>query len=610
MTGQGVFGSLGLLRHPLEVEAQLGGGFTGLDWLIVGLALLAITILGERLTGKQESIRDFYLGGRSLPWYAVSASIIATEISAVTFFAVPSMVWREGGSLLYLQIGLFSALVARLVVATVLVPAYYEREVYSPYEFMGNRLGPAVRRMTTGLFMIGGALAQASRVYITAVVIEVLAQEELAAASSLTGLPPLACAIVAIALVALLWTWIGGVATVVWTDAMLFLLFVGGMLGMLVALHAGVEGGLGESWRLAMDSGRLGLIDTDFAFTKPYTLWAVLFAASWGLIGPYGTDQLIVQRLLCCRSKRDAQLAMVGSYAAVIVIALAFLIGIGLYGYYLEHAMSEGALALVGDKPERILPVFVREELPAGVRGLVLAAAFAAAISSLDSILAALGQASQATVWPLVRRALGWPAEGDEGGSIRVGRAFVIFWAAALAALAVAMPVIEAQYDDLLGLALGMSGLVGGPLLAGFALSWGSGTRGAAGYLWAAPLGLLTVLFGIWHGEVAYAASWWVAGGFLALWLFLGLPRRRQPHGSIQTLWLAFTLFLLTRLAEVGAFDDGRSIAWPWYVPVGSSMTLLYAYLLDRPSSRGPSPPGPSPPGTSPVGTSPSRPSR
>ena len=78
MTGQGVFGSLGLLRHPLEVEAQLGGGFTGLDWLIVGLALLAITILGERLTGKQESIRDFYLGGRSLPWYAVSASIIKT----------------------------------------------------------------------------------------------------------------------------------------------------------------------------------------------------------------------------------------------------------------------------------------------------------------------------------------------------------------------------------------------------------------------------------------------------------------------------------------------------------------------------------------------------
>lgn len=575
---------LGLLARSQGPE--LGGGFTGLDWVIVGLALVAITVIGERLTGKQESLRDFYLGGRSLPWFAVSASIIATEISAVTFFAVPSMVWREGGSLLYLQIGLFSALVARLVVATVLVPAYYEREVYSPYEFMGNRLGPAVRRMTTGLFMVGGALAQAARVYITAVVIEVLAQEELAAAAHLTGLSPLACAIVAIALVALLWTWIGGVATVVWTDALLFLLFVGGLVGMLIALHLGVSGGLGESWQLALESGRLQLVETEFAFTQPYTLWAVLFAASWGLIGPYGTDQLIVQRLLCCRSKRDAQLAMIGSYAAVIVIALAFLVGIGLHGYYLEHSMSDGALALVGDKPERILPVFVREELPVGVRGLVLAAAFAAAISSLDSILAALGQASQATFWPLLRRMVGRSASPDDAGSIRAGRAFVIFWAAALAGLAIVMPAIEAQYDDLLGLALGMSGLVGGPLLAGFVLSWLPGERGSSGYLWSAPLGLLTVLFGIWHGEAAYAASWWVAGAFIGLWFLLGLPRRRQPHGSIQTIWLAFTLFLLTRLAEVGDFDDGRSIAWPWYVPVGSSMTLLYAYLLDRPPSR------------------------
>lgn len=569
--------------------ADLGGGFTGLDWLVVGLTLAAITIAGERLTGKQESVRDFYLGGRRLPWYAVSASIIATEISAVTFFAVPSMVWREGGSLLYLQIGLFSALVARLVVARVLVPAYYEREVYSPYEFMGNRLGPAVRRMTTGLFMLGGALAQASRVYITAVVIEVLAQEELTAVSSLTGLSPIACAVLGIALVAMVWTWIGGVATVVWTDAMLFLLFVGGMLGMLVALSAGVDGGLSESWRLAMESGRLQLVDTEFAFTKPYTLWAVLFAGSWALIGPYGTDQLIVQRLLCCRSRRDAQLAMVGSYAAVVVIGLAFLIGIGLYGYYLENVMSEGAAALVGEKPERILPVFVREELPVGVRGLVLAAAFAAAISSLDSILAALGQASQATLWPALRRAFGAGTDADDegAGAIRVGRAFVILWAAALAALAIAMPAIERAYDDLLDLALGMSGLVGGPLLAGFVLSWLPGDRGAAGYLWSAPLGLLTVLFGIWHGEVAYATSWWVVGVFLVLWVTLGLPRRRRPHGVIQTIWLAFTLFLLTRLAEVGDFDDGRSIAWPWYVPVGSSMALLYAYLLDRPGASG-----------------------
>ncbi len=197
-----------------EAVPTLGGGFSVVDWLVVLAVLVVITILGERLAGKQESVRDFYLGGRRLPWFAVSASIIATEISAVTFFVVPSMVWRPGGTLLYLQVGVFSALVARLIVAFVLVPAYYEREVYSPYEYMGNRLGAGVKKLTTALFMVGGLLAQASRVYITAVIIEVLAKEELDAVAAMTGLTPIAAAIGAIALVALLWTWLGGVATV------------------------------------------------------------------------------------------------------------------------------------------------------------------------------------------------------------------------------------------------------------------------------------------------------------------------------------------------------------------------------------------------------------
>ena len=575
----------------------MDGGFTTIDWLVVLAVLVAITIIGERLTGKQESVRDFYLGGRRLPWFAVSASIIATEISAVTFFVVPSMVWREGGNLLYLQIGLISSLVARLVVATVLVPAYYEREIYSPYEFMGNRLGGGVRKMTTGLFMIGGMLAQAARVYVTAVVIEVLAKEELDVIAAYTGISPIAAAILAISLVALLWTWIGGVATVVWTDAMLFILFLAGMGVMVFVLHAGTEGGLAQAWSLASEAGKLQFSDTEFAFTKPYTMWAVVFAASWGLIGPYGTDQLIVQRLLCCKSKRDAQLAMIGSYAAVIVIGLAFLIGIGLVGYYATNGMSEAAQTLVAGEPARILPVFVREVLPVGVRGLVLAAAFAAAISSLDSILAALGQVSLATFWhPWRNRAatgggdvmvdLG-SLEGEEAArSLRVSRLFILGWTVILGLLAMGMGVIERGYDDLLGLALAMSGFVGGPLLAGFVLSLLPGKRGAAGFMWAAPLGVLTVLFAIWHGEVAYTTSWVAISVLFFLWLLFGLPRRRQPFGAVQSLLFAFTLFLLTRVAEIGAFDDGNSIAWPWYVPVGCTVTFVYALLLDRPRRR------------------------
>ncbi|MEM8713966.1 MAG: hypothetical protein AAGG01_23740, partial [Planctomycetota bacterium] len=512
------------------------------------------------------------------------------------FFVVPSMVWRPGGTLLYLQVGVFSALVARLIVAFVLVPAYYEREVYSPYEYMGNRLGSGVRKMTTGLFMLGGMLAQASRVYITAVIIEVLAKEELDAIASMTGVPPIGAAIAAIALVALLWTWLGGVATVIWTDAFLFLMFLAGLLGMLLVLHSGTDGGLSASIELAEQSGRLQFLDTDFAFSKPYTLISVLIAISWGFVGPFGTDQLIVQRLLCCKDEADAKKAMIGSYLSVVVIGLAFLVGIGLLGYYATHSMSEAASALTaeGAKPERILAVFVREELPVGVRGLVLAAAFAAAISSLDSILAALGQTTLATVWTpwRSRRGSRWSDEASEArASLRASRVIVAVWAVVRAVAALAMQAIEARYGNLLDLALAMSAFVGGPLLAGFALSWlpqpeglrdPRHARGSAGFMWAAPLGVLTVLFASWHGEVAYVASWWAISTVFALWLFFGLPRRAQPFGAVQTLLYGFVLFLITRLAEVGDFDDGKSIAWSWYVPVGSSVTFLFALLLDK----------------------------
>ena len=573
----------------------LAGGFTAVDWAIVVGFLAAVTWVGHRLTGEQSGLRDFYLGGRRLPWYAVSASIIATEISAVTYFVVPSMVAREGGTLLYLQVGLISALVARTFIALVLVPAYYDREIYSPYDFMGDRLGGGVRKMTTGLFMIAGTLGQAARVYVTAVVIDVLSREQLQVVSNLTGLPTLAVAIALIAAVALLWTWIGGVATVVWTDALLFVLFIVGLCAMLVVLQGDIDGGLGAAWTAASEAGRLQLFDPSWSMLAPYTLFSVVVGASIGFIAPYGTDQLIAQRLLTCRSKRDAQLAMLTSNLSVIVVGLAFAVGIGLIGYYGQTEMSSGAAAMVADKPERILPVFVREVLPVGVRGLVLAAAFAAAISSLDSILAALGQATSSlrSSWAEQRAVAGEDAS-DPGGSLRFTRFAVLGWAVLLATVAWLMQYVEAQYKSLLDLSLAMSAFVGGPILAAFLIArFAPAGRGAAGFLWATPLGALAVLFTKWHGPAAYAASWWLVGAVFLLWLLFGLPRRRHPYAAIQTIWYAFSLFLLTRVAEVGDFEPSRpggpprAIAWPWYVPIGAAITLVYAFLLDRPARRG-----------------------
>src|SRR5688572_15371258 len=179
------------------------------------------TAVGYLMRGKQATIRDFFLGGRKLPWPAVCGSIIATEISAVTFISVPALAFAAGGDMTYLQLALGSIL-ARFLIGWFMVPAYYEREIYSPYEYLGIKLGPAVNRLTTVLFSVGAVLGQGVRVFTTALVLRVI-----------TGLD-LVTSIWVIGAVAVVWTLMGGITTVIWTDVVQFLVFLFGGIFALV----------------------------------------------------------------------------------------------------------------------------------------------------------------------------------------------------------------------------------------------------------------------------------------------------------------------------------------------------------------------------------------
>lgn len=590
---------------------DLPGGFGLLDGAVILGVLVLTTILGHRLAGRQRTTRDFFLGGRKLPWYAVAASIIATEISAVTFVSFPSVVARPGGNLTYLQIGLFGSLIARALVAWLLVPRYYEREVYSPYDWMGNRLGEGVRRATTALFAVGAVLAQSSRVYLAAKLVEVLLYEPLHGLVDRFGGTPIVWAVVLIGLVAVVWTWMGGIATVVWTDAILFLLFLVGIVTVLVAAFAGLPESLGEVLARAGDAGKLKLIAADapatselsffpWLFTEADTIWAALFFASWGMVGPYGTDQMLVQRLLCCRDVRSARKAMLASYCAMLVTILVAGVGIALWAWYGAHPPTGDAARLLDEDVERMLPLFVREVLPAGLRGVVVVGALAAAISSLDSVLAALAQTTMhAFVEPFQRRRrsggaraplppLGGPE--DASRALLTSRLLVLGWAVLLCVAAVQVDTVRRTFPSLLQLALASAGFTGGAVLAAFGLACLPGSRGAAGFLWAAPLSVATVLFATFHppsSPWSYPASWTFAAVVLALWVPLGLARRPRPVGAAQTLLLAFYLFLLTRLAKVGDVVDGRSLAWPFLVPVGCTAAFVLALVLDRPRRKG-----------------------
>ncbi len=626
--------------------ASLSAQFTLWDWGVVVVYLALTTWLGAKMAGKQATIRDFFLGGRKLPWYAVSGSIIATEISAVTFVGVPYVVFASGGDFTYLQLGLIGTFLARIIVGYVLVPAYYEREIYSPYDYIGNRLGGNTRGVSTGLFMLGGMLAQSARVYLTALVLTVVLSTQLDWLSMHLGASPLAWAIILITIVAVIWTLIGGITTVIWTDVMLFIMF---MLGAFIALGTvivNLDGGFAEvlraGWSVRADRagpdevvhwwnwGKFTFFDFETRypeiFTKPYTMLAAVVAATWGSLHPYGADQLIVQRMFCCKSEKQARWAIISSTAGQMVTLTVMLVGVGLYAYYTQQVdeaatatevarhpdfpmLSGEGLELFEKEPNRIFPIFIVDVIPVGLKGLLIAAIFAAAISSLTSILAALSQTVMSAFYiPLRQRvvaAAGKPTDtaaaaqpsevsAEDRHSVFMGRVFVLLWGVVLAVFAYYVQAMSALFPEILNLALAMAGFAGGALLAGFFLGFLPLRIDGWGYQFAAPLSVLYIFAVVFHEPWANTVCWVAAVVLLVFWILMHALRSpsappRVPVVIQLLLYLAGIAGMLW-ISYYGHFGieivDGEpvytNLAWPWYVPVGSSVGFLLGWLLAR----------------------------
>ena len=420
------------------------------DWLIVGIYILGTTLVGHRLKGKQKSTRDFFLGGRDLPWYAVTASTIATTISAVTFIGVPALIYAVDGNYVYLQLAL-GGIIARILVARFLVPLYYEKEFYSPYEYMSDRLGPVVGRITAGMFFLGGILGQGVRVYATALVLELIT------GWSLTE------SIVLIAVFAVLWTWMGGIAAVIWTDFVQFFILIGGGIAALIFITGALPDGWTSLVTVGQQADKFALWDFSTDPRLAFTFWAALIAMPFQNVAVYGTDHLFVQRLLCCRNQKEAQKAVLWSTIGELVPVLMLTVGAGLFAFYEYFPLSEDLAALVAERGDRIFPAFIISEIPTGLKGLLIAGVLSAAISSLDSILAALSQISLTMFYkPFIN-----PGAG-ETQLLKVSRLLVIFWGAILALMAWQF---SASKLDIVTLAFSMTTYTWGPMLGLFLLS-------------------------------------------------------------------------------------------------------------------------------------------
>ncbi len=400
--------------------------FTPIDWLVVLGYLVLTTIVGHRMRGKQASIKDFFLGGRSLPWPAVSGSIIATEISGVTFIGVPGAVMALQGDFTYLQWAIGS-IIARIFVGIFFVKVFYEKDIYSPYDYMGNRLGAGVKRLATVLFTVGSILAQSVRVLVAALPLKVV-----------TPLPFEWC-IILIGLVAIGWTLMGGMRTVIWTDVMQFGLFVIGGLTALIWMVASFPGGWDTLISTASSVQQFDgsvvdklqvwnfSLDPDIEFT----FWVALFAVPFLNLNAFGVDQLNAQRMFCCQNPSHAKKAIIWSSIGQLVTVLMLFVGAALFTFYQLNPPTDpmimDAMKWEGGQPgegDMVFPVWIVTELPVALRGLILAGIFAAAISSLDSILAALSQ----TTLSLFKKTDEDLSDSEHMKMVKLSRLLVLVW--------------------------------------------------------------------------------------------------------------------------------------------------------------------------------------
>lgn len=414
-------------------------GISLTNLLVVLAYVVAVAAIGSVLGRRQKDASDYFLADRSVPWWAACFSIVATETSALTVISVPATAYGGGMWMLQLAAGY---LIGRIAVSVFLLPRYFQGELSTAYMLLERRFGTGARRLASLVFLVTRTLADAVRIYATAIPLALI-----------TGLPTWQ-SILAIGVFTLVYSYYGGLKAVVWVDvAQMFIYIVGGMAVLWVLVDV-VPGGWPEIARRAGEAGKLRIVHLDGGPASAQWLFTGLIGGAFLTMASHGADHLIVQRLLASPSLADARKALVGSGIIVLLqFALFLVIGAGLWVFYDGRAF---------DTPDAIFPTFALNSLPAGVSGLVVAAILAAAMSSSLNALAAV---SVHDVYvPLTGRG------GDDRHLLRVGKRFTLFWGVLLIFVSLAFQAVRPG-TPLVVIALQIASFTYGGLLGGFMLA-------------------------------------------------------------------------------------------------------------------------------------------
>src|SRR5690242_15979857 len=489
-------------------------GLSALDALVILAYLAGTTLLGIWVGRRQRDAKDYFVAGRTIPWWAVMFSVVASETSALTFISIPGLAYI--GNLGFLQVSV-GYLLGRIVVASVLLPRYYQGELVTAYALLEQRFGLTTRRFTSIVFMVTRGLADSVRVFATAIPIALI----------LEGVVPrqwvMPTAVLVLGTLTIIYTYRGGMRAVVWTEILQATVYLIGGIAALVLLGQLVSGGWSDIIARAGPAGKLQFIDFYTGFDRPHTIFAGLIGGAFLSMASHGADQLIVQRLLSARTLKDAQTAVIGSGIAVTIqFTLFLMIGVGLWALYGPNHFQ---------KADDAFPTFILQHMPHGLLGLVLAAILAATMSTHSGAINSLAASATHDIYlPLTGRL------ADDPRTLRVGKLFALLWGVVLTGGALLFP--QNQQTPVVVIALSIASFTYGGLLGGFFL----------GILW----------------------------------------RRATPPDaiigmSVGIVAMAFVVFAKQIAAAVPAWRDVLqplgTIAWPWYVLIGTLITLATGML-------------------------------
>src|SRR6204780_467696 len=385
-------------------------GLNKLDFAIIALYLAGITLFGLRFRKKQRTLRDYFLAGRDIPWWAIALSIVAAETSTLTIISIPGLAYDT--NLTFLQV-VMGYVIGRVIISLLLLPQYFRGELYTAYQLIERRFGPELRTVTAGLFLLTRAAAEGVRVYAVSIVVAIaLGTGEVSSIAIIT-------------ILTLIYTFEGGLAAVIWTDVVQTAIYVGGTLVGLWTLLPLVPGGWSAIHAAAAAAGKLQVFDFTPSLWIPYTFWAGVIGGTAFTTASHGTDQLFVQRLLAARGQKQAALALISSGIAILFqFALFLMVGVMLWAYYRVPSATFG-------KPDRIYPTFIVKQMPHGISGLLIAAILAAAMSNLSAALNSLSSSAILDFYVRFR------PQSDERNRMHLSRLATFFFAIVLFCLAV-----------------------------------------------------------------------------------------------------------------------------------------------------------------------------